>query len=101
MQLARCGASHEKVLAHELVDARPPGALDGAVVGGDALYADTALVRQLVQEQGAITLVQLKDNLPTVAARADKELAQAPLFSLPHSSPATAASISATCARGP
>lgn len=102
VQLARCGAGHEKVLAHELVDALPPGTLDGAVVGGDALYADTALVRQLVQEQGAITLVQLKDNQPTAAARADKLLAPTtPFFSPPHSNPATVGSISATCAPCP
>jgi len=99
VQVAKCGQGHEKTLAHELVDALPRGQLDGAVVGGDALYADTALVRQLVQEQGAITLVQLKDNQLNAAARAEKLLAQqAPFFSPPHSNPATAGSTSATSA---
>lgn len=99
VQLAQCGCGHEKNLARELVDALPAGALEGALVGGDALYADTALVRQLVQEQGAVTLVQLKDNQPKVAARAEALLAQnAPPFSPPRSNPATAASTSATSA---
>ncbi len=80
VQVARCGQGHDPP-AHELVDALPPGTLDGAVGGGDALYADTALVRQLVQEQGAITLVQLKNNQPTVAPGLPGLLAQnAPLF---------------------
>jgi hypothetical protein len=92
-QVAKCGQGHEKTLAHELVDALPPGTLDGAIVGGDALYADTALVRQLVQEQGAITLVQLKDNQPKAAAAAEKELAETPAFFFaPSRSQATAAS---------
>lgn len=94
-QVAKCGQGHEKTLAHELVDALPPGTLDGALVGGDALYADTALVRQLVQEQGAITLVQLKDNQPKAAAAAEKALAEDPAFFFPPShSRATAASTS-------
>lgn len=102
VQVAKCGQGHEKTLAHELLDALPPGTLDGAIVGGDALYADTAVVRQLVQEQGALTLVQLKDNQPKAAARADELLAQGtPLFSLRPSNLATAASTSATCAPGP
>jgi hypothetical protein len=58
-QLARSGPGHEKTLAHTLVDSLPAGALDGKLVGGDALYADTALVRKLVQQQGALTVVQL------------------------------------------
>jgi len=62
VQLAKCGQGHEKTLAHELVEVLPPGTLEGAIVGGDALYADPSLVRQLVQEQGTITLVQLKDK---------------------------------------
>jgi hypothetical protein len=102
VQVAKCGAGHEKTLAHELVDALPPGTLDGVLVGGDALYADTALVRQLVQEQGAITLVQLKDNQPKAAARAAALLAQpSPLFSPPPSNPATAASTSVKSAPWP
>ena len=81
VQLAKCGAGHEKHLAHELVQALPPGTLDGAVVGGDALYADPSLVRPLIQDQGAITLVQLKDNQPGVGARTEKLLAKnAPPF---------------------
>jgi hypothetical protein len=99
VQVAKCGQGHEKTLAHELVDALPPGTLDGAIVGGDALYADTALVRQLVQEQGATTLVQLKDNQVLASARADKQLAAAaPPFSLPTSNPAMAGSTSGTSA---
>lgn len=99
VQVAKCGQGHEKTLAHELVEALPAGLLEGAVVGGDALYADTALVRQLVQEQGAITLVQLKDNQLKAAARAEKLLTQqAPPFSPPHSNPATAVSTSVTFA---
>lgn len=78
VQVAKCGAGHEKTLTLELVDALPPGTLDGAIVGGDPLFADTALVRQLVQEQGAITLVQLKDNQPKAAA--EKTLAENPAF---------------------
>jgi hypothetical protein len=98
VQVAQCGPGHENNLAHALVDALPPGTLDGAIVGGDALYADTALVRQLVQSQGAITLVQLKNNQPGVAARAETLLTQnAPLFCPPRSKPATAASTSAIC----
>lgn len=85
-----------------MVDALPNGLLEGAVVGGDALYADTSLVRQLVQEHGAITLVQRKDNQLTAAARAEKLLTQqAPFFSPPHSNPATAGSTSATSAPAP
>lgn len=99
VQVAKCGQGHEKTLVHELLDALPPGTLDGAIVGGDALYADTALVRQLVQEQGALTLVQLKANQPTAAAGAEKALTQnSPLFSLRPSNLATVASSSATCA---
>jgi len=99
VQVAKCGAGHEKTLAHELIDALPPGTLDGAIIGGDALYADTALVRQLVQEQGAITLVQLKDNQPKAAAAAEKALAEASaVFFRPDQRPATAASTSATSA---
>ena len=99
VQVAQCGAGHEKTLAHELVEALPPGTLDGAIVGGDALYADTALVRQLVQEQGAITLVQLKDNQPKAAAAAAKELAENPAFFFrPDRSQVTVASTSAKSA---
>lgn len=99
VQLAKCGAGHEKNLAHELVDALPSGTLDGAVVGGDALYADPSLVRPLIQDQGAITLVQLKDNQPSVSARTEKLLAEnAPLFSPQAPNRAMAASISATSA---
>ena len=61
-QLARGGPGHEKTLAHTLVDALPVGALDGKLIGGDALYADSALVRKLVQHHGALTVVQLKNN---------------------------------------
>ena len=102
VQVAKCGQGHEKTLAHELVHALPNGRLEGAVVGGDALYADTSLVRQLVQEHGAITLVQLKDNQLKAAARAEKLLtAQAPFFSPPRSNPATAGSTSVTSAPSP
>jgi hypothetical protein len=44
----RARASGEKTLARDLVAALPPGTLDGRVVIGDALYADQALVRELV-----------------------------------------------------
>lgn len=99
VQLARCGQGHEKALAHELVKALPPGTLDGAIVGGDALYADTSLVRQLVQAQGAITLVQLKDNQPGVNAKAGNSLArEAPLFSPPAPNRAMAGSTGALSA---
>ena len=99
VQVAKCGAGHEKTLAHELVDALPPGTLDGAIIGGDALYADTALIRQLVQEQGAITLVQLKDNQPKAAAAAEKTLGEAPAFFFRSDQrPVTAASTSAKSA---
>jgi len=99
VQLAQSGPGHEKNLAHALVAALPPGTLDGAIVGGDALYADAALVRPLVQEQGALTLVQLKANQPKAAAQADRLLAQAaPLFFRPAPSPATVASTPAACA---
>jgi hypothetical protein len=99
VQVAQAGCGHEKRLAHALVESLPPGALDGALVGGDALYADPALVRPLVQDQGAIALVQLKDNQPIAAARADRLLAApAPLFCPPRPNPATAASTCATCA---
>ena len=102
VQVAQGGPGHEKTLAHALVAALPPGTLDGAIGGGDALYADPALVRTLVQEQGAITLVQLKNNQPKAAARADTLLAQAaPPFFQPHSSPATAGSTNATSAPSP
>jgi hypothetical protein len=95
VQVAKCGPGHEKTLAHELIDGLPPGTLDGAIVGGDALYADTALVRQLVQEQGALTLVQLKDNQPKAATAAEKELAENPAFFFaPSRSQAMAASTS-------
>ena len=69
-QVACPGQGHEKRLAHELVATLPPGTLDHKVVVGDALYADKKLVRQLVQEQGAIAVVQLKDNQPLAAAHA-------------------------------
>jgi hypothetical protein len=81
-QLACPGQGHEKRLAHELLAALPPGTLDGKLVGGDALYADKTLLREVVQDHGAIGLVQLKDNQPIAAARSDKLLAQtAPPFS--------------------
>ncbi|NJO55132.1 MAG: transposase [Rhodospirillales bacterium] len=98
VQLARGGAGHEKALARALVDALPPGTLEGKIVGGDALYADAKLQRALVQQQGAISLLQLKNNQPGVAARAERELASAPspLFSPLPSRSATAASSSVT-----
>jgi len=99
VQLAKCGPGHEKNLAHELVDALPPGTLDGAIVGGDALYADPSLVRPLVQDQGAITLVQLKDNQKLAAARAETLLTEnAPFFCPQAPNRATAGSTSATSA---
>jgi hypothetical protein len=102
VQVAQCGPGHEKNLARALVGALPRGTLDGAIVGGDALYADASLVRPLVQEQGAITLMQLKDNQPKTLARAEALLARhAPPFSPLHSNRATAASTSATCAPSP
>jgi hypothetical protein len=91
VQLAQSGPGHEKTLTHRLLDALPPGTLDGKLVAGDALYADPSLVRQLVQEQGAVALVQLKANQPTAAARAQALLEQhAPLFCPPPCNPATA-----------
>jgi len=102
VQVAQTGPGHEKTLAHALITALPPGTLDGAIIGGDALYADPALVRTLVQEQGAITLVQLKNNQPKAAARAATLLAQAaPPFFPPPSNPVTAGSSNATSAPSP
>jgi len=99
VQLAQAGPGHEKTLAHTLVESLPPGTLDGRIVGGDALYADPALVRPLVQDQGAVTLVQLKDNQPTAVAGAAAALAQGtPLFFRRRPRPATAASTNDTCA---
>jgi hypothetical protein len=93
VQLARSGAGHEKALTHQLLDAVPPGALDDKLVGGDALYADPTLARRLVQEHGAVAIVQLKANQPTALARAEALLTQhAPPFCLQPSKPATAAS---------
>ncbi len=46
VQLAQGGPGHEKNLAHALFAALPPGALDEAIVGGDALYADASLARR-------------------------------------------------------
>jgi len=102
VQVAQCGPGHEKNLAHTLLEALPPGTLDGAIVGGDALYADPALVRPLVQDQGAIALVQLKDNQPKAAARAAALLTREapPFFRLPPKS-ATAASTNVTTAPAP
>jgi hypothetical protein len=102
VQVAQCGPGHEKNLARALVEALPRGTLDGAIVGGDALYADASLVRPLVQDQGALTLMQLKDNQPKTLARAEALLARdAPPFCPPGSNRATAASTSATCALSP
>jgi hypothetical protein len=99
VQLAQAGPGHEKTLAHTLVESLPPGTLDGSIVGGDALYADAGLVRPLVQQQGAITFVQLKDNQPTAIAAAEKALTQGtPLFFRRRQRPATVASTNATCA---
>jgi len=53
----------------DLVDSLPRGTLDGKIVGGDALHADDEPVRQLVQRQGAVTFMQLKNNQPTAARR--------------------------------
>lgn len=102
VQVAQCGPGHEKNLAHTLIEALPPGTLDGAIVGGDALYADPALVRPLVQDQGAIALVQLKANQPKAAARAEALLTRAapPFFRL-RSKSATAASTNVTTAPAP
>jgi hypothetical protein len=92
-QAARTGAGHEKALARELVAALPPGTLDGRVVSGDALYADKALVRDLVQTHGAVVVVQLKNNQPHAQARAEAAFAQAaPPFSTAPSRPVTAGS---------
>jgi hypothetical protein len=102
VQMAQCGPGHEKNLARSLVEALPRGTLDGAIVGGDALYADASLVRPLVQAQGAITLMQLKDNQPKTLARAEALLArEAPPFCPLRSNLATTASTSATCAPSP
>lgn len=95
-------ASRARHPRHALIAALPPGTLDGAIVGGDALYADPALVRPLVQDQGAIALVQLKDNQPKAAERAEALLIrEAPPFFRLRSKSATAASISATSAPSP
>ncbi len=102
VQVAQCGPGHEKNLAHALIAALPPGTLDGAIVGGDALYADPALVRPLVQDQGAIALVQLKDNQPKAVERAEGLLIRAaPPFFRRRSKSATVASTSATSALSP
>lgn len=102
VQVAQCGPGHEKNLAHALLAALPPGTLDGAIVGGDALYADPALVRPLVQEQGAIALVQLKANQKKAAARAETLLArEAPPFFPLRSKSATAASTNVTSGSSP
>ncbi len=99
VQLAQAGPGHEKNLAHALVESLPPGTLDGCIVGGDALYADPALVRPLVQDQGAVTLMQLKNNQPTTVAAAEAALDQGPPFFFRHRPrPATAASTNGTCA---
>lgn len=99
-QLSQGGPGHEKTLAHALVDSLPEGTLDGKLVGGDALYADASLVRKLVQQQGALTVVQLKDNQPKAAQQAEAALAQDnPLFSPRPLNRATAASTSATAVR--
>jgi hypothetical protein len=99
VQLAQAGPGHEKTLAHTLVASLPPGTLDGCIVGGDALYADPALVRPLVQNQGALTVVQLKDNQPKAVVGAATALAQStPLFFRHRPRPAMAASTNATCA---
>jgi hypothetical protein len=101
-QLACGGPGHEKTLAHTLVDALPVGALDGKLIGGDALYADSALVRKLVQHHGALTVVQLKNNQLHAAQRAETLLTQhAPLFSPRPSNRVTAGSTSATTAPSP
>jgi hypothetical protein len=99
VQLAQAGPGHEKTLAHTLIESLPPGTLDSCIVSGDALYADPALVRPLVQDQGAVTIMQLKDNQPTAVAGAQAALAQGtPLFSRPHPRPAMAVSTNGTCA---
>jgi hypothetical protein len=99
VQLAQAGPGHEKTLTHTLIEALPPGALDGCLVGGDALYADPALVRPLVQDQGAVTLMQLKANQPAAVAGAEAALAHGtPLFFRRPPRPAMAASTSGTCA---
>jgi hypothetical protein len=98
VQLAQAGPGHEKTLAHTLIESLPPGTLDGCIVSGDALYADPALVRPLVQDQGAVTIMQLKDNQPTAVAGAQAAFAQGtPLFFRRHPRPAMAVSTNGTC----
>jgi hypothetical protein len=99
-QTACAGAGHESRLAEELTEQMPEGSLDNKVVVGDALYTNPKIQRRLVQDHGAITIFQIKDNQPTVSALSTQTLeAAAPLFSLHPPSPATAASTCATSVR--
>ena len=61
---------------HEILGAIPAGALDAKLLVGDALYADRTMLREIVQDHGAVGLVQLKDNQPNAVDRSDALLAQ-------------------------
>lgn len=75
-QAACPGKGHENRLAHEILGAIPAGALDAKLLVGDALYADRTMLREIVQDHGAVGLVQLKDNQPNAVDRSDALLAQ-------------------------
>jgi hypothetical protein len=75
-QAACPGKGHENRLAHEILGAIPVGTLDAKMLVGDALYADRTLLREIVQDHGAVGLVQLKNNQPNAVDRSDALLAQ-------------------------
>lgn len=73
--------SQELHTAQTLLRTLPPGTLAGALVTADALHCQQATAEQLVRDQGADYLFQLKDNQPTLRDRATRATAgTAPIF---------------------
>jgi len=62
--------AQEMKTAQKLIASLPPGTLAGAMVTADALHCQQATAEQLVRDQGADYLLQIKANQPGLLARA-------------------------------
>lgn len=80
-QAASSRNGQEQRLTEKLIEALPENALERKTLGGDALYSNKNLVREVVQERGGEVLVQLKANQKTTLEQATRRLSQtAPPF---------------------
>lgn len=80
-QAAASGIGQEHNLTLKLIESLPEGFLEGKTTGGDALYANKNITREIVQEHGGEILFQLKANQATSLEQAVLQLSRlAPPF---------------------